>query len=179
MRLYLDMDGVLCHFDKRAMSLWTELKPDESGWYDIEKHHWEMIEHDTAFWSDMEWQPGGRELWAAAQNMDPWLLSAYNPAVMRSTVIGKMDWINKELQIPTWKAKFCMREDKQHFARHPSGQRNVIVEDNMKNCVEWEKAGGIAIFHKHTDTDSTIKHLHAINSRQLDLTTSHLLLPQR
>lgn len=178
MRIYLDMDGVLCHFDKRAMALWTDLKPDDTGWYDIKHHHWMMIENDTAFWGEMEWQPGGKELWAVAWRMDPWLLSAYNPVVMRSTVIGKMDWIDKELAIPTWKAKFCMREDKQNFARHPSGHRNVIVEDNMKNCVEWEKAGGIAIFHQDKYIDSTIKHLSDINSGQLDLTVSHLLLPQ-
>lgn len=169
MRLYFDMDGVLCHFDKRACETWG-FEPNESGWYDIEAHHWKLIEHNTEFWSHMEWQPGGKELWEATKDMNRWILSAYNPAVMKSTIVGKIGWINNQLDIPDWKAKLVMREDKRHFAVNHDGTRNVLIDDQLKNIQEWAAAGGVGIHHTD-DVVHTIEVLDKIKNRSIDLTT--------
>jgi hypothetical protein len=166
-RIYCDMDGVLCFFDKRACDKWG-FKPDGSGWYDIEDHHWKMIEYDTDFWAHMEWQPGGRELWEAVKSMDPWILSAYNKEVMQSTIIGKLEWVRRELLIPDWKVKVCMREDKFHFARNLDGTRNVLIDDNQTNVREWARAGGVAVYHKN-NTESTVNIINSIKEGKISL----------
>lgn len=168
-RLYLDMDGVLCHFDKRARETWG-FEIDPNGWYDISDDHWKMIYQNTEFWSHMDWQPGGQELWEISKSLDPWILTAYNPMVMRSTIIGKLDWVERELGIPIWKMKLTMREDKHHFATNLNGTRNILVDDNRKNIKEWEQAGGIGIFFDQTNINAALAHVTALSTNRLDLT---------
>jgi len=165
MRLYLDMDGVLCHFAKKAQETWG-FPEKEDGWYDIEDHHWDMIDQKPEFWSEMEWQPGGRELWDATKHLDPWLLTAYNIQVMQSTIVGKLGWVKSELAIPLWKTKLVMREDKQHYARNPDGSRNILIDDSKKNIREWFDQGGLAIYHGG-DVSDTLHHLKNITTGRI------------
>ena len=62
--IFVDMDGVLVNFDKQL-----KLKTGILDFEDYAKKHsrqevWDKIHAlGISFWSEMEWMPGGKQLW--------------------------------------------------------------------------------------------------------------------
>jgi len=146
MKIYVDMDGVLCNFAKKSSEISgvPEFKikeyPDDKMWDLIKKE-------GESYWSTMEWQPGGKELWDFVKDYGPTILSA--PIDDKSCHSGKKKWVKEHLRdVPV-----ILEVDK---FKH-SEPEAILIDDMPKNIDPWKEKGGIGILHKNAK--DTIKKL--------------------
>jgi len=153
-RIYCDMDGVLCDFMTAAKKA-TGMTFNQS---DSDKY-WDIIKRIPKFWSDMPWQPGGRQLWSYIRRFDPHILSAYSPKDPNCKP-GKLKWLRRNVGMSNInKINLVRRKDKSKFAMKSGGIRQpaILIDDFPRNVDQFKAAGGIGIYH--TNTAKTIKEL--------------------
>lgn len=148
-KIYCDMDGVLCDFDRR-FDQFAGIKPREYETKYGVKKFWEIINKvGEQFWSKMPWMPDGKQLWSYISKYKPALLSA--PSADPSSRYGKHLWVNENT--PGTKLILAKREKKRNY----SGKNQILIDDRPDNINEWVYAGGTGILH--TSTQQTIKDL--------------------
>lgn len=136
MKLYIDMDGVLCDFDKQLSRVIPDYEndPDKS----IPPRIWKKIEESgERFWSEMPWMSDGHQLWETIKRYDPAILSS--PTKDPSSIEGKKKWLREHLP----GTPFIIESDKSKYADPGS----ILIDDREKNIIGWEKAKGIGILH--------------------------------
>jgi len=154
-KIYCDMDGVLCDFDKRFTSLNPEhLSPSQySTKYGTEKF-WNFIDEENGvkFWVGIPWMKDGRQLWDYISKYNPSLLSA--PSKQNESRLGKRLWVKNN--IPGTKLILASASKKQNY----SGRDKILIDDRPDNIEQWRSQGGIGILH--TSAADTIKQLQNI-----------------
>ncbi len=111
---------------------------------------YERLYDDREFWANLPWIDGGREIWNAIADKDPFILTA---PMGPESELGKQDWINKNLTpAPT---RVFMSHDKWKW----SESNHVLIDDFMKNIGPWRKKGGIGIHHSDKNIDETLSEL--------------------
>ena len=145
--IYLDMDQVLCNFLKGA----DDAVGGTFATMDSAKR-WKILNQTKNFWANLEWMPGGKQLYRFCSRYDPHILSAYAGKDKNSRV-GKMKWLTKNNKVPRGKIHLVVRSQKKDFAKG----NNLLIDDYEKNVKEWESAGGQGILH--TNTNKTIQEL--------------------
>ena len=151
-KIYCDMDGVLCDFNKRFTSLNPEkLSPSQyDAKYGREKF-WNFIDKEIGvkFWVGIPWMKDGKELWNYIKKYNPTILSA--PSQEESSKIGKRVW--KKNNLPDAKMILTPARFKQKYA----GENKILIDDMERNIQQWRDKGGIGILH--TSAADTIKQL--------------------
>jgi hypothetical protein len=154
-KIYVDMDGVLCNFEKAWANLGKEHTEGMLPWKYEEKYGQEKFHSiikdigKTDFWANMDWQPGGKELWNYIKKYNPTILST--PTRSKSSKDGKTIWLDRELgkDIPR-----IFEKDKYKY----SEPETILIDDYEKKISDWiEKGDGIGVWHQNTD--DTIKRL--------------------
>jgi hypothetical protein len=136
MKLFCDMDGVLCDFEGHYRSLFRK----DFGMDDKERR-WKNVD-DAKFWSTIPWMRDGKDLWLALSLFSPTILSA--PTRERSSRLGKRQWCQRELgNVP-------VILDKEKFKYAEPGA--ILIDDRSYNIDPWNAAGGIGILHTSTAT---------------------------
>lgn len=138
-KIYCDMDGVLCNFDKRFYEL-TNMNPDDFESKYGTDEFWNLIDVEIGikFWTEMEWTPNGKILWSFVSNYRPELLTS--PSKHNHSRVGKAIWVKNNLK-PIPKINFKFSKEKQDFANN-----NAILIDDRKDIIDrWNNAGGIGI----------------------------------
>ena len=149
-KIYMDMDGVLCDFIRGVKETTgieftsPDLNKGEKGKIKAQ------IEQQRDFWHNLQWQPGGQQLFRYLKSSQPYILSAY-AGWDKNCKEGKQSWIKRNLMIPKQRINLVKREDKQKYAT-TDGVQNILIDDYLKNIKEWEKAGGIGIHHISVQT---------------------------
>lgn len=175
MRLYLDMDGVLMDFDSQLRRYSRAPKGDRT-YHHLPRDQWTPdevvrdVEHqaamaDSTFWRTMPPMRDAHQLWTFASQHHPRILTAWPAAAdaqmqvrcaedkLRS-IHGTFDTV-----FPQQLFHACSRHEKARFAQPGA----VLVDDMLPNCLEWEKAGGIAILHTSAaDTINRLKEIHNV-----------------
>lgn len=149
-KIFCDMDGVLCDFDRRFEQFGGMSPKEYESKYGI-KEFWELIDKKIGvqFWSKMPWMSDGKQLWDYIKKYNPSLLSA--PSREASSRYGKHLWVKEN--IPGTKLILANREKKKNY----SGKNQILIDDRPDNINEWKAAGGIGILH--TSTSNTINEL--------------------
>jgi hypothetical protein len=148
-KIFCDMDGVLCDFDKRFEQFGGIPPKEYESKYGVKKF-WELITQiGTTFWSKMPWMPDGKLLWNYIKPYTPFLLSA--PSRDSSSRYGKHLWVNSN--VPGTKLILANRENKRNYSR----KNRILIDDRTDNIQEWISGGGIDILH--TSAENTIKQL--------------------
>ena len=145
--IYCDMDQVLCDFlkgaDKAVGGSFVTMNSTE---------RWKKLNQTKNFWANLDWMPGGKQLYRFISRYNPHILSAYAGKDKNSRV-GKMKWLSKNTKVSRGNIHLVVRSDKKSFAKG----NNLLIDDYEKNIKEWENAGGQAILH--TNTNKTISEL--------------------
>jgi FMN phosphatase YigB (HAD superfamily) len=148
-KIYCDMDGVLCDFDKRFEE-YAKMGPKAYESKFGTNKFWEIIDKiGPTFWSKMPWMQDGKELWAYISKYKPLLLSA--PSKKASSRYGKRLWVNENM-LGT-KLILASREKKQNY----SSKNHILIDDRPDTIDEWNNRGGIGILH--TSANNTIEKL--------------------
>jgi len=148
MRLYVDLDSTLTDFDKKMSEL-LGVKLVRGKEWGNSREIWKKVDDaGEPFWAEMEWLPGGKELWEKISKLDPTILSS--PTRHETSKAGKKTWCAKELgeNVPV-----ILESKKEKYASPDA----ILIDDRPKNTQKWEEAGGKAILHK--DVEDTLKKL--------------------
>ena len=156
-KLYLDMDGVLCNFEKRFTELYGK---DALGARDRKNFttNWPNFIMDGNFES-LEWFPGGKELLDFIQNETDWeveILSSSGGEKFHSEVAAqKVMWLCDK-GIP-YKANIVPgRKHKTAYAT----PETILIDDTEDIIVNFNAAGGLGILHK--DINETLAKLRTL-----------------
>ena len=156
-KLYLDMDGVLCNFEKRFTELYGE---DALGFRDRKNFttNWPNFIMDGNF-ENLEWFPGGKELLEFIQNETDWdveILSSSGGEKFHSEVAAqKVTWLCNN-GIP-YKANIVPgRKHKTAYAT----PETILIDDTEDIIVNFNAAGGVGILHK--DINETLAKLRTL-----------------
>jgi hypothetical protein len=156
-KLYLDMDGVLCNFEKRFTELYGK---DALGARDRKNFttNWPNFIMDGNFES-LEWFPGGKELLDFIQNETDWeveILSSSGGEKFHSEVAAqKVVWLCNN-GIP-YKANIVPgRKHKTAYAT----PETILIDDTEDIIVNFNAAGGLGILHK--DINETLAKLRTL-----------------
>ena len=183
-KIYCDMDGVLCDFEKAvvesinrelasenpknpklAAKVIADLGRNYITTNDIAKYSpgkskpaakymYSLVHDDEEFWANLPWQPGGKQLWSYIRQFDPDILTSPMDKA------GKTESLSGKL---TWVEKNLgldadkvnFAHDKYKFAVSPEGKPNILIDDFKTKVEPFTDAGGIGILH--ISADNTIK----------------------
>lgn len=155
MKLYCDLDGVLCNFNGRFEEF-VGVHPDKF----LEKYNirafWKEIEkHGINWWSHMEWKHDGKDLWNfIINNFDDVEILTGSPwgVVGQNAHKGKELWVAREL------GKYVVNHKSGSRKWEFANENTILVDDTPKVIEKWINNGkGIGILH--TNTEDTIKQL--------------------
>ena len=110
-----------------------------------------IMGNDRRFWMNLEWNPGGKELWNYIKEYNPVILS--RPTDLQS-VIGKKKWIKDHLGLKGNQVQ--IRFNKTPFAQY-EGKIGILIDDFKTNTIPFAEAGGKVILYK--DVKEAIKEL--------------------
>jgi hypothetical protein len=152
--IYCDMDGVLADFIKFTTKILGKPFKDQ---------YWGELPKDIFFQLDP--MSDAHRLWSFIVKFDPRILTAH-PKPGRGPVSDqapddKKRWMMKHFRWPASKIFPVLRADKSRFAKDGrDGRPNLLIDDHIKNCIDFRNRGGIAVVH--TSANNTIKELKAI-----------------
>lgn len=151
-KIYCDMDGVLCDFDRRFEQFGGMSSKEYEAKYGTNKF-WDLISKVGAqFWAKIPWMPEGKSLWEYISKYKPILLSA--PSQDYSSRYGKKLWVQEHF--PGTKLVLARRSNKKDY----SGKNKILIDDREDTINEWNAARGIGILF--TSTSQTINDLKAL-----------------
>lgn len=148
--IYIDCDGVLADFHKKVLEL--------TGTGYNGKETWKVLEKYPRLFYNLDVMQGARESVAMLvhkfrySNVE--VLTAL-PLLTEQLVTAhkdKVQWVHKKIDpliqvnaVQNWRLKkyFCNSID------------DILIDDNHRNIIEWEDAGGRGILH--TNWDETLK----------------------
>lgn len=145
--VYVDLDGVLCAFDNgfyNLTGLTTRQVTDSELWARIDAHG------KSKFFSELEWEPGGRDMWKFIIDnfLQVKILSSLGKSdiIDKQTTRGKMEWLKKN--IPTLSSEDIILVQNKHKKKQYSKPGDIMIDDTLVVIQEWIQKGGIGILHK-------------------------------
>ncbi len=157
-KIYLDMDGVLCFFEKRWEELYNET-PRESRDRKEFSDNWDHF-CTTRQFEKLEWFPGGQELLKFIRKYDvevEMLTSSGGKKYHDLVADQKKVWLKKH-GIAYKPNVVPGRSHKTEYAKPDV----ILIDDTEDIIVAFNKAGGIGILHK--DVGKTLQRLEALLS---------------
>ena len=153
-KLYLDMDGVLCDFDKRYFELFGESPGSSRDRRNFSGNWIEFIEGEN--FATLDWNPGGQELLAYVRtipNIEIEMLTSSGGQEHHTEVsIQKTQWLCERGIL--YKANICPGSRLKAQYADPS---IILIDDTDYVLDGFVKAGGIGILHKNVN--ETIRQL--------------------
>lgn len=152
-KLYLDMDGVLCDFNKRFVEVHS-IDPESVRGTFTDSAAWEQFVAEGHF-ATLDWFPGGKELWSfvCSLRVPVEILSSSGGHKFYETIAEqKKTWLrNNGIDIPV--NIVPGKRYKKDFAK----STHILVDDTERNVIEFIDAGGLAFLH--LDVKNTIRNL--------------------
>ena len=143
-KIYVDMDGVLCDFEKRYKELYGDIKdrdrrstfrPNFSNF--IETGQFALLEPMSDFLT--------LKVFLDSIDVTKEILSSTAYEETYDTISNqKMNWLNQ--YGVTWKPNFV--PGKRHKYKYATPDA-LIIDDTLSVIQDWHKAGGFAIWHNN------------------------------
>lgn len=158
MKLFLDMDGVLADFDKRAEEI-LGMPCYEYEWKYGTEMFWRHLHSDPNFFLSFDPMPDLDHLWDKVCHLFPTVLTALPNNEHRDAVREqKLEWISKYLG--EWVPMItCDTKEKTRFCEID----DILVDDRNVNQRAWINAGGHFVHHYNAhDTVAELQDLGVI-----------------
>lgn len=143
-KIYLDMDGVLCDFEKRYFHLFDET-PGETRDKKNFNPNWKVFVKGENF-ATLDWYPGGKELLSFIKKypVDVEILSSSGGEKFHGEVtVQKIKWLRSHGI--NYKANIVPgRKHKKDYAT----PEMILIDDTPDVIESFNKAGGHGILHK-------------------------------
>lgn len=148
--MFLDCDGVLADFDKKAMEILGGIRPRDFEGTEGEQALWEKIYSVEEFFYSLDPMPDMLELVRGVEAL------GFHPTVLtgipkpkehqKSSVPAaeqKRKWVGKHLGF-SYPVITCRSVEKCHHIQEPG---DVLIDDWHRYIPNWEAAGGKFILH--------------------------------
>lgn len=149
-RFFLDCDGVLADFEKKAEEIFGipareyEARHGTGNFY-------KKLHAQKDFFNSLDLLPDAMELYNAVKHLNPIILTGYPPE-MEGSPWQKFEWVARHFG-PDQRIITTLSSQKSHYCQ----AGDVIVDDWPKHREKWEKRGGIWI--PHTSAKDSIEQL--------------------
>lgn len=155
-KIYVDMDGVLCNFEKRYTFLYGHVSENvRRSEFRANFNHFIA----TSQFATLDVMDDFQELKKFLDELD------IEKQILSSTAYEEVQW-SITLQKTHWLNAVGVRwpdpifvPGKRHKYKYAQPD-TIIIDDTYSVIEDWEKAGGIAIHHR--DTSTTLMHLKSI-----------------
>lgn len=156
-KIWVDLDGVLADYNSGYKALGGD--PDEKGAAKAMR-----FKKAPNFYRHLKLLPDAMKLWDFVKHHDPHILSASSNYLPKTSFQDKHDWVAEHLHLHGDKVVIVkMPNLKQKHAN----KGDILIDDNAKNCSEWQNAGGTAILHVSAErTIRELKHLLGLHEAQ-------------
>jgi hypothetical protein len=156
-RIYLDMDGVLCNFERRYFELYNEL-PGSMRDRKIFNKNWDHFVLTKQF-EQLDWWPGGKELVEyvnSLPNVKVEILSSSGGEKYHDEVLQqKLVWLERNGL--NFEANIVSGRKKKSLYATPD---SILIDDTHDVIQSFNNAGGIGIHHKEIgNTLMLLKHI--------------------
>lgn len=137
-QIYLDCDGVLADFDRKATEIFG-MSPER-----FEKRHglgafWKRLATSPDFFADLPLMPDAMELYDAVKDLEPIILTGLPRGAWAEP--QKRRWAEKHFPgVPVITTSAALKRE--HC--HPG---DILVDDKDKYRRLWEEAGGVFVHH--------------------------------
>lgn len=142
MKIYLDMDDVLCAWAQGV----RELGPvPAEGLVPGATKEQKQVMYDAIeaagpdWWADLKWTPDGKETWDIFKVYKPVLLSS--PGKFKFAPEGKRSWVIENLP----GVSLFLSNSKSEYV--DPYETCILIDDNQSNIEGWAKSGGTGILH--------------------------------
>lgn len=144
-KIYLDLDGVLCNFEKRYIELYNE-SPSVMREKKLSSKTWHDFVQTKQF-EKLEYYPG-------AQDLIKYVNKTKIPVEILSSSGGKLYYKEVEAQKKKWLKRHNInypvnivtgRKEKAKYAT----PNTILIDDTPEVIDHFEDAGGIGILHKN------------------------------
>jgi hypothetical protein len=152
--IFVDLDGVMADYEGEYRRV-TGGDPSEKG-----KVKASRFKPFPNFYRNLPLLPDALQLWHFLKPYHPSILSAASNFVKASRQ-DKYEWVHEHLGLSGPKVIVVDYPNEKWKHCTPGA---ILIDDNAKNCLEWEQAGGVAI--KHTSAANTIRKLKEILGHQ-------------
>lgn len=151
-QLYLDCDGVLADFDRRASEIFG-MSPERFEKQQGLKAFWKRLAGTANFFGDLPLMPDAMELYDAVKHLRPIILTGMPRGNWAEP--QKRAWAERHFPgVPVITTSAALKRE--HC--HPG---DILVDDKDKYRRLWEEAGGIFVHHK--TAGQTIEALKALD----------------
>lgn len=146
MKIFVDMDGVLCDFDKKCRSVF-DINPNESS-REYSKRigtnkYWKKIRETENFWSSIEPISDSISMWEKLSKIcgEDNITILSSPDKDPKCIEGKNEWINTHLGHNT---KRIFDTNKKKYSKHG----HLLIDDLEHQIEDWITGGGFGILCK-------------------------------
>ena len=150
--LFLDMDGVLADFDRRAeevLGMDGHLFSYRFG----DEEMWRRLNAVEDFFFSFPPMEDAHLLWEATRGVPRKVLTALPKTNQRKVDIQKRRWISHHFGADNVPVITCLTREKPRFAK----PGDILVDDRNINEAAWKLRGGI--FIHHDDAQSSVAEL--------------------
>jgi len=149
-RLFVDLDGVMANFDKKALEIldpnYSAERFDANREYRNEMWKKMKIYHKKGgqFWYELDLLPDAMDLWNYVKRYNPTFLTATGSPTYKGEG-QKNKWIDEKFGTDIKRIIVHKAADKAQYAK----SNHILIDDKMKALNPWIAAGGIGVLHKN------------------------------
>jgi len=159
-KLFLDLDGVLCDFDKSYSNLSGGLTIKQYNQKHGDKKARQIfLDAGIDFWADMDWIKGGKELYNAAitHYSDIRILSSTGTSDEGYSMVveqGKKMWLKKHIPEIIYEKIYIVRG--RRWKKCYATNIGILIDDMEDTIQDWNKEGGVGILHNSNSYETSI-----------------------
>jgi hypothetical protein len=163
-KLFIDMDGVLCDFDKRIKVLTGHGAKE----FENPSDFWHVVLRQKHLFDNLDWMKDGELLWNICRYLDPYILSSAPNG--KKWERQKRQWVQEHLGLENDHVIIAhprvtkIQKALEHFelTSIPKNESWILIDDwYEQNGQDWIKGGGV--FVHHTSLEGTLIQLSDIS----------------